>query len=109
MIATPTATSAMGTNTGLGRWRISSATALIWVMVLVLRSGADVTLSRGDRAKDRDDQLAREDHNDDPRCDEPLLDQHDQDGQHKQLVRERIQEFAEVAHGAATARELAVQ
>src|SRR5207248_2512913 len=37
-----------------------------------------------------------------------LLDQHDQDGKHEQLVRQRVEELAEIAHRLGPARELAV-
>src|SRR5207247_5354972 len=66
-------------------------------------------LARRDRAEDGDDQLARKDDNHHPRRDQALLDKDDEDRQDEELVRQRVEELAQVAHHARAAGELAVE
>src|SRR5258708_2278282 len=77
---------------------------------LAERGRADHTaLSRCNRTQNRDDQLAGEDHDHDPRRDQAFLDEDDQHGKDEELVREWIEELSEVAHGPPPARDLPVQ
>src|SRR2546426_400509 len=66
-------------------------------------------LARADRAQDRDHQLAREDHDHDPCRDQALLDQDDEDGEHEELVRERIEKLPEIADAPAAPGQLSVE
>ena len=91
---------------------ISNMTAAIWLTVFDLAEpagGDDPARTGRDEPEAADGELAREHDDAHPRRHAPLSDQHDQRGHHQQLVRDRVDELAEVGHEVAPARDLAVE